>query len=484
VAPNLLTAGPGETIVKATAPEPIRIWIVEDELMIAKALQQGLGHLGHSVTHIVPGNETELDEPLLPRPDLALVDLDPSGTQDRHSRIALAKKLRETSNVPTIFVSSDLDDELVLAADAVEPFGYLQKPVTERELKLTIDLATRRAMAERELRERNLQQDALTELEQLALADSSLDSLLEEAVRVASRTMGTRYARALRFLPESDCLLLTHGIGWKPGMVGTYLVNSGRGSLSGYAIEQKQPVISVDLKHETRFFVPPVLREHGIISSMTTVVWGPSGPYGTLGIDSDQPRMFTYNEIQFLQSLSSLLSQCIWRLSAELHVKEQEVYAQALLDNAATPFFSLDFSGRICGWNRASEELFGWTAEDIVGHGFAETLLSRGARSRYRELATRLSTESLRRLFNKRRLELPLIDKRGKKVSVEASFFSLRRNDEFQLNAYLMPISIGTESRPHPRRSGGREPSSGSARPRAARWSESRSSKKRRAHNA
>jgi PAS domain S-box-containing protein len=471
--------------VKSVPLEPIRIWIVEDEVMIAKALQQGLGYLGHSITHIVPGNESILESATQSHPDLALVDLDPSSTQDRASRIALARHLKDKSGVPTIFVSSDLDDAVVLAADTVEPFGYLHKPVSERELKLTIDLASRRAKAEKELRERNLQHDALSELESLALSGADLNTLLEQAVKSVAKTLGTRFSRALRFLPESDCLLLTHGIGWKPGMTGSYLINAGRGSLSGYAIEQRQPVISIDLRHETRFFVPPVLREHHVVSSMTTVVWGPGGPYGTLGADSDTPRMFTYNEIQFVQSLANLLSQSVWRLNAEIHVREHADYAQAIIDHSATPYLSVDIHGHITGWNPAAEAIFGWKREAVLGRELAQTLLARDARTRYRELVTRLSAASLRRLFNRKQLELPLVDSEGMKIPVHASFFSVRRNDEPQLSAFLVPISDrDTRSPPRPRRSDDYEPTSESGHRHGEQSSEPHSSKKRRAHSA
>ncbi len=160
-----------ENTVSSPTPEPIRIWIVEDEILIAHALEQALGNLGHTITHIVPEDAAKLNLLALPRPDLALVDLDPSGDKDRASRIAVARWLKQHSAVPTIFVSSHLDDSVLRAADTVEPFGYLHKPVTERELKLTIDLASRRARAERALEDLTtvlLAQDAKKQYRSLA----------------------------------------------------------------------------------------------------------------------------------------------------------------------------------------------------------------------------------------------------------------------------------------------------------------------------
>jgi PAS domain S-box-containing protein len=471
--------------LKLAPAEPIRIWIVEDELMIAKALQQGLGHLGHSIVHIVPGSEADLEAPADSRPDLALVDLDPTATKDRAQRIALARRLRDVSNVPTVFVSSTLDDTLVSAADSVEPFGYLQKPVSEGELKLTIDFATRRLLAERELRNRNLQQEALRELERFALAGHDLNSLLEQTVRAVAKTLGTRFSRALRFLPEGNCLLLTHGVGWKPGLVGASIVNAGRGSLSGYAIEQEQPVIAVDLRHETRFFVPPVLREHNVISSLTTVIRGPDGPYGCLGADSDSPRLFTYNEIQFLESLASLVSQAIARLHAELGVQEASDYTKAVIDHLPPGFVSLDEDGVIVDWNPASESIFGWSREQIIGLRLGETLLSPSARARYDELDARLSSRAITRLFHEKDMELPLVDRNGKEVPTQASFFSVRRGTGYRLNAFLVPLN-GTYTKPrqYPRHSDSPETSLESGRSPGHEWSDNHSSRKHKARNA
>ncbi|MCV2355830.1 response regulator [Paucibacter sp. B2R-40] len=142
-----------------TPPSPPRILIVEDEHIVARDLQQQLEELGYAtVGHAVCGEQglamaTEL------RPDLVLMDIQLSGT---HDGIEAAQQIRATLALPVVFLTAFAADEVLARAKLTEPFGYILKPFTERELRTVLEMALYKHQAERGLAEGAAQLRALS----------------------------------------------------------------------------------------------------------------------------------------------------------------------------------------------------------------------------------------------------------------------------------------------------------------------------------
>ncbi|MGD0787301.1 MAG: response regulator [Terracidiphilus sp.] len=126
-----------------------KLLIVEDEPIVALDLQQEVEELGFEVT----GLAESADEALLAveetRPDLALMDVRIVGSMDG---IQTARLLRDTYEIPVIFLTSYSDDETISRAAREMPYGYLAKPFQSRELKATLQVALHRAKVEAGLR--------------------------------------------------------------------------------------------------------------------------------------------------------------------------------------------------------------------------------------------------------------------------------------------------------------------------------------------
>jgi CheY-like chemotaxis protein len=115
----------------------MRILIVEDEAIIALAIDSVLVDTGHSVVGIARDVATALAIAAAQRPDLALVDLNLANTT---SGAVAARHLLEMYGVPAIFVSGNPTDcrRLGLRAGAL---GCLSKPFKDTELIQTIAAA-------------------------------------------------------------------------------------------------------------------------------------------------------------------------------------------------------------------------------------------------------------------------------------------------------------------------------------------------------
>ncbi|MGH8258325.1 MAG: PAS domain S-box protein, partial [Steroidobacteraceae bacterium] len=132
------------------APEATALFIVEDEALIAMELEDRLSELGYRIVGSAARGEDALAAIRSSSPDLVLMDVRLAGDL---TGVEVASRLRETLDVPVIFLSAYSDTGLLQQAGTVEPFGYLIKPFEERELHASIQMALYRHRMEKALRE-------------------------------------------------------------------------------------------------------------------------------------------------------------------------------------------------------------------------------------------------------------------------------------------------------------------------------------------
>ena len=169
-----------------------------------------------------------------------------------------------------------------------------------------------------ELSLRLQQQELVAQFGVLALSAATLPAVLEQACVAASTGLQTRFAKMLRFRPQTSDLLVVAGLGWKPGVVGHATLGAGLESPAGFALHTDRPVRSNDLLQEGRFQMPAILAEHGIHSAINVPVMGCGDiPFGVLEVDSTNRHEFVEADTAFLLSLGNVLSAAIARADAE-----------------------------------------------------------------------------------------------------------------------------------------------------------------------
>jgi signal transduction histidine kinase len=128
---------------------PGRLYIVEDEALIAMELQDRLLALGYEIVGTAGCGEVATREIAAGSVDLVLMDVNLAG---RMSGIEVAGSLRHNLQLGVIFLTAFSDPQLLDRARQVEPYGYLVKPYDERELHATIQVALFKREAEIERR--------------------------------------------------------------------------------------------------------------------------------------------------------------------------------------------------------------------------------------------------------------------------------------------------------------------------------------------
>lgn len=115
-----------------------RILVVEDEAIVARdiraqLLDLGYDHVGHAATGV---QAISLAGEL--RPDLVLMDIQLAGVMDG---IVAAQEIRTQFALPVVFVSAFAADDVLARAKLIEPYGYILKPFSQRELHTVIEMA-------------------------------------------------------------------------------------------------------------------------------------------------------------------------------------------------------------------------------------------------------------------------------------------------------------------------------------------------------
>lgn len=114
------------------------ILIVEDEAIIAMEIENSLRHMGYRVTSVVNSSRKAIEKAREDRPDLILMDIRIKGELDG---IDTAEIIRSELGIPVVFSTAYLDEERIERAKLTMPFGYVLKPIQEKDLKITIEMA-------------------------------------------------------------------------------------------------------------------------------------------------------------------------------------------------------------------------------------------------------------------------------------------------------------------------------------------------------
>jgi PAS domain S-box-containing protein len=208
---------------------------------------------------------------------------------------------------------------------------------------------TKRQEAELALEIHADQQAVIAQLSQQALAGTDLQTLMNSCVMLVAQNLKVEYCKVLEVLPDGERLLLRAGVGWQPGLVGQASVSNDINSQAGYTMLAQSPVIVGNLKQETRFHGPELLDDHDVVGGISVVIHGQESAFGVLGAHTTKERVFTKDDVYFLQAIANVLATAIERHRFEKALKISEERWQLAVRST---------NDGIWDWNRKTEEVF------------------------------------------------------------------------------------------------------------------------------
>ena len=131
------------TIMPET-PTNARILVVDDEPKLVRLLREVLTATGFTVLSTGSG-ENAIEMAALERPDLVLLDVVLAGSADGY---AVARRLREFSDVPIVMLTAKARESDLLHGFEVGADDYLTKPFSAKELLARVRAVLKRARQE------------------------------------------------------------------------------------------------------------------------------------------------------------------------------------------------------------------------------------------------------------------------------------------------------------------------------------------------
>ena len=141
----------GRATLESNPARTIRILVVEDENVIARDIKDCLENLGYSVPAIAASGVEAIAKATELLPDLVLMDIRLKGQMDG---IQAAEQIWSRLQIPVIYSTGYSDKNTLERAKATAPFGYILKPIEERELYVAIETALQRYQLDAELKKR------------------------------------------------------------------------------------------------------------------------------------------------------------------------------------------------------------------------------------------------------------------------------------------------------------------------------------------
>ncbi len=114
------------------------VYIVEDESIVAKDIQNSLKKLGYNVLGISNNGADAIKNIVDLEPHIVLMDIMIKGPL---TGIDVAEKIKKEYNIPVIFLTAYADESTLSKAKITEPYGYILKPFKEIDLHSTIEMA-------------------------------------------------------------------------------------------------------------------------------------------------------------------------------------------------------------------------------------------------------------------------------------------------------------------------------------------------------
>ena len=153
-----------------------RLIIADDEVIIATQLEEFLSTQGFNIIGIASSGLVAVEMAMALKPDLMLMDIVMPGELDG---IAAAEKINRALQIPVIFLTAYADEEMIQRAKPIGPFGYVLKPIQERQILAAIEIALHKNDMERRLQEAHdmLEQRVEERTRELRLKSENLEEM-------------------------------------------------------------------------------------------------------------------------------------------------------------------------------------------------------------------------------------------------------------------------------------------------------------------
>jgi len=303
-----------------------RVLVVEDDAVVAFHLQHILSQMGYRVVATLASGEEAVQQAGDLCPDVVLMDVQ---LRDEMSGVEAAEHIHTRWDIPVVYLTAYADDMLLQQAKATHPYGYLSKPVRDKELRASIEMALYKHGMDRRVSHLNQVLRAVRDVGKLITRAGDAHRLLEEACHILVRArghvlvwVGQPEALGQRVLPVAWA-----GQGWELlQAVELTWDESERGQHAcGLALRRREAVVYQDAA-SCPCYAPwqEATLARGLAAQAAVPMLHAGRLFGVLNVHADEAQAFDEEEVQLLVELADDLAFALHSLEEEARRKQAE----------------------------------------------------------------------------------------------------------------------------------------------------------------
>ena len=324
--------------------ENINVLIVEENKSVAKDVERRLKELEYTVCAIVSTGAEAVKKAAEMQPDVVLINIELEGEIDG---IEIAKRIRDSLDIPTIYLADYSNDvflkkeDLLKRAETTNPFDYIPLPHGRRRLYLTIESTVYQHKMERETKVKEQQLSTILNSISDAVIATDNKELVTFMNPAAERLTGWRPEQAAGVDIKQIFQIDTEG--------GCPITAVLRNMLDrGAAVSPESPT-DAEVKDST-VFTSKLGRKTHIDYSIAPSINQKGEVIGTV---------ITFRDITDYKALEERLNQTINQL------QDQTLLTETIFDSMSDGVMAVDTDGQYLMVNTRAQEMVGPLSEDI-----------------------------------------------------------------------------------------------------------------------
>jgi PAS domain S-box-containing protein len=166
--------------------------------------------------------------------------------------------------------------------------------------------------------------------------------------------------------------------------------HSAGADLPGRCWARGEPLWVEDVARDPLFTRGPVEVTGVLHAACAFPIWLRANVYGVMELFSREPQAEDWDLLRALGTVGRQIGLFVERTEVEAALHENEARTSLIIDTALDAVMTMDRTGRITEWNAQAEQIFGWSAHEVIGRDIADTIFPPSHRPSYREYVQRL----------------------------------------------------------------------------------------------
>ncbi|CUS39326.1 response regulator [Candidatus Nitrospira nitrificans] len=206
-----------------------------------------------------------------------------------------------------------------------------------------------------------------------------------------------------------------------------------------------EPLWVEDLARDPMAAPGPVEATGRLRAACAFPIWLRANVYGVIELFSREPQAEDWDLLGTLGTVGRQIGLFVERTEVEAALHENEARTSLIIDTALDAVMTMDHMGRITEWNAQAEQMFGWSAYEVIGRDVADIIFPPSQRLSYREYVQRLLELRDGPLPN-RLVEMIGLRRDSREFPVEIAMTPLAVEDSVIFSAFIRDITSRKEA--------------------------------------